>query len=174
MIPVNFSVKVVFMAETHPDWISRAIMWAENAPYSHVAIMYEDVDGKEKIHHAVTAGIGTDDPKEYLKHHKIVKAYEVPMRISKEIFSGWVQGRGGRDYAESQFINIMLAKIGIKWVPFKNGAAETVCSEEVASAVQFADLDVPADQIIFNVDLITPAAVDKFLSTQSKVKLLKL
>jgi len=169
-----YSVKIAFTKEINPDRVSKLVMWALQKPYSHVLILFEDIDGKEKILHAIGKGTCIDEDKEYLKTHAITHMYEVPMRVSREVFAGWARGRVGRDYAESNYINMALEKIGIKWVPFKNGNSDVVCSSEVAAIGWLTELELPEGMIWRDVklELVCPADVDSFLKNNKKARLI--
>jgi hypothetical protein len=169
-----YTVKVAFTQEVNPDFISRAVMWALEKPYSHVLILFEDVDGKEKILHAIGKGTCIDEDKEYLKTHNIVRMYEVQMRVSREVFSGYARGRVGRDYAETNYINMALEMMGVKWVPFKNGNSDVVCSSEVAAIGPLSKLELPDGMIWRDVrlELVDPVEVDEFLFKNKKARLI--
>ncbi len=169
-----YYIEVAFTKENAPDWISRAVMWAIDRPYSHVMIIFEDKDRKRKILHSIGGGTQIDETCEYLTTHTIVKSYKVPMKVSRSIFAGYVRGRVGRDYAETSYVNMFLEKLGIPWVPFKNGNDDVVCSGEVAAAGPLTALDLPDGMIWKDVqlELIDPAEVDDFLSKQIKAQLI--
>jgi hypothetical protein len=162
---MSYKIKVAFTQETEPDLVSKGIMYALGRPYSHVLIMFEDTDRNTKIFHCIGKGTCIDNSLEYLKTHKIVKAYDIPMKCTREEFAMWVRGRCGREYSDSQYANILLNMIGIKWVPFKNDNAKAICSEEVAAAAHLSQLDIPEN---IELDLITPKDVEAFLDSQPK------
>lgn len=161
---MSYSIKVAFTQEINPDWISKTIMWFLETNYSHVMILFEDVDGKEKILHSIGKGTCIDADQEYLKTHKIVRAYKIPMKCTMEHFSGYAEGRVGREYSESQYFNMFLEKLGIKWIPFRNGNSEGVCSEEVGAAAELSQLEIPEH---VDLDILDPAEIDVFLSRQA-------
>jgi hypothetical protein len=162
-----FSIKVAFTQELEPDLVSKAIMYFLKTNYSHVMILFEDVDGKEKILHSIGQGTCIDEDKKYLESHKIVKMYEVPMKVSREVFAGYARGRVGREYSQSQYVDMILEKLGIKWKPFSNGNSKGVCSEEVTAAAPMSQLELPSD---LDLDLIDPKEVDDFLAKQPLAK----
>lgn len=162
---MSFTIKVAFTQEHKPDYISKGIMFALNRPYSHVLIMFEDVDGNVKIFHCIGQGTCVDESCEYLKDHNIVKMYEIPMKCTRAEFAMWVRGRCGREYSDSQYVNILLKMIGVKWIPFKNDNAKAICSEEIAAAAHLSMLDLPEK---IELDLITPKDVEAFLDSQPK------
>lgn len=165
-----FSIIVAFTQELKPDLLSRIIMWVLRVPYSHVLMIFEDKDGNSKIFHSIGKGVCVDEKLEYLNTHKIVTAYQVPMRATREEFAAHVRSRVGIEYSEGQYVNQALRWIGLKWLPVKNGKGKSICSEEVAVAAPMSDLELPQDM---RPDWINPKDVDLYLAKQSKVQRLE-
>lgn len=155
-----FSINVAFTAETKPDWISWLIMFFLRTNYSHVLIIFTDVDGQRKILHSVGKGTCIESVTEFLKTHKIVKSFLIPMLCTQAEFSMWAKGRSGREYSDSQYVNIFFRFLGLKWVPFKNGHAKAICSEEVAAVAPMTKLELPES---YDIDLIHPKDIENFL-----------
>jgi hypothetical protein len=164
---MKYFIRVAFTQETEPDFVSKMIMKALGKPYSHVMILFKDLDGREKIFHSIGQGTCVMEKDEYLKTHKIVRQFKINMNVEQDAFCAYVKGRVGREYSGSQYINIILKMIGLKITLFKNQHAKAICSEEVAAAAHMADLDLPS---IINFDLVTPEDVDRFLSSQPKAE----
>lgn len=169
---MSYSIKVCFTQEIDPDFVSRAIMWAEGTNYSHVMMIFEDMDGKEKILHSIGGGTCIDENCSYLTTHKIVRSFRVPMKVSQAEFCGYARGRVGREYSESQYLNQILRLCKIPWMPFKNGNAKGICSEEVAYAALLSALEVPQEGLSKVLDLMSPKMVDEFLTKNEKAQLL--
>lgn len=173
-----YSIIVAFTQEVNPDWISKGVMFCLDQIYSHVMIIFVDIDGREKVFHCIGKGTCIDEDKAYLENHKIVKSFRIPMRCSPAEFSFWAKGRVGREYSDTQYLNIGV-KFAVQWINrifktkfdipviFRNGAAKAICSEEVVAAAFMSDLEIP-DNV--ELDLVDPEEVDVFLSRHKKAE----
>jgi len=177
---VSYKIKVAFTQEHQPDYISWFVMLALNRMYSHVIIVFEDIDDKEKIFHCIGEGTLIDEEKVYLKTHTIIKQYEIPMKCSRVEFADWARKKAEKkiEYSNRQYVNIAV-KFAIRFINnwiglkiktpviFRNGDAAEVCSEAVASASHMSHLEVPAT---LELDMIDPEEIDDFLAGQQKAK----
>lgn len=188
---MGFVTKICFIKETNPDFISRTIMWVDKSNFSHTGSKFVDLDGKEKLFHSIGEGTKIDHEMEYFKDHEAVEEYEIPMVCSQDFFCGYVRGREGIEYSESQYINQFLRilartlndlykYLGIGLVvkvtkmPFKNGAEKAICSETSSRTLEFSVLK--GKKLPMDIDLMNPRGLRDFLKYQAsmgRVKRLK-
>lgn len=161
---MEFSIEIHFTQEINPDWLSKLIMWAEGTNYSHSLCIFKDIDGIDKLYHSIGDGSLVTNDLGYLKSHKPVRSYRVPMAVSLEDFSKWVHARAkkGIEYSESQYVNQFLRLIKIPWVLIKNGDSKSICSEEMFCALRFSKL--APDMMDLDQDMISPKMLESFLS----------
>jgi hypothetical protein len=130
-------IKVLFVAETHPDFISRKIMNKMNTHYSHVLIVFDETE----VFHAVGKGVCLDNFSEYIKDHVIAEAFNVELKVSREYFLGFVEGSQGKDYSQSQIVGIAGGK------EIHNGDGKMICSELVGVVLtRMAGYHIPGCQ----------------------------
>jgi len=165
----TYVIRVAFIQELKPDFVSRTIMRLEKTNFSHVGILFEDIDYKEKLFHSIGLGVCVDANLEYFKTHRVVKYYEVPMDVTREGFSMYVRGRTTSKvkYSQSQYLNQALRLAGLAWQPVRNDGSKTICSEEATLALQLSKLDVSRLQE----DSVSPKMLDLFLVEQGLVAL---
>lgn len=120
-------IKVKFVAEKHPDFVSRLIMDKYKTNYSHVLIEYED-NGVPHIFHATGRGVHIMKGCELLKYHhshNVVSFEDIRLDVSKDFFLGFVKGSSGKEYSQSQIAAIATG--GVQ----ENGDEKMICSELV-------------------------------------------
>jgi hypothetical protein len=124
--------------ELKPDLVSRAIMLATKAEFSHVGII---VDGKT-LWHATGVGFHSTAVDEFLRDHLFAHRFALKVR-SEEYALGWLHGANGKSYAKSQypgFITSALRSLG------DNGERQLICSEAVVLFGKYCcGLDLKSD-----------------------------
>lgn len=161
LVEVPFTIKVGFTSEINPDFVSRMIMKFEKTLYSHSLILFEDLDFKEKIFHSIGEGVLVDANGDYLKTHKIVRMFEVPMATTREGFCMYVRGRCSAkvEYSQSQYLNQIFRLAGLSLKLVDNDGAKTICSEETLMALAHSKLNVAN----LEPDTISPKMLCEFL-----------
>ena len=147
---MGIKVKVVWTAETKPDFVSRAIMAFQRTPYSHVAIIFDGM-----ICHAIGEGVCFSPAADYLADHVVVLERELELACSAERFMGFIEGESGKEYSEAQ---LLLIALGLKW--FANGDEKRICSEFVANIISKFGLELIRWE---HLDHVTPKCLEKVL-----------
>lgn len=126
-------INIVFTEEINPDKLSKTIQKIEKIG-SHCLIIYQDLDGKRKINHAIGKGVLIDPDLSYFKTHNKTREFEVELWCTQEEYCAWVNQEAAKHikYSFKQFVNQFLRLIGLSWVPFKNGDKEQICCEWAA------------------------------------------
>lgn len=127
---MSYSIKVCFTTEDEKDLFSATVEAIEEIG-SHMLIKFVDMDGVEKISHAIDPGVVLDPTQEYLKTHTIVAEFEVPLWCTQEQYCKWAHAQFARKipYAMKQMVNQAARIIGLPMVFVKNGDAEQICNE---------------------------------------------
>lgn len=122
-----YSIDIIFTAENEPDFVSRAIISYLKAPYSHVLIVFKDMDQKRKIFHAVPRGVCIDEGVDkYFRTHEAVFRYTIPLTVTRPYFCGYAYGSTGKEYSWAQYWNFLFGT-----AVMRNGKQERICSETV-------------------------------------------
>lgn len=152
-------VRVVWLAEIEPDFHSRALMWWQQAPYSHVAIVIER-DGVEVICHAVGKGVCIEVFEEILVDHKVVAQRVVDLKCSSDLLLGFVEGEEGKEYSDLQLLGIAIWGQWFKSFSFfHNKNRKRICSEFVGIILQkWSSYKLEGDQ-----DFWTPVYLEQLL-----------
>lgn len=156
-------IKVIWMRETKPDWMSRLIMWWQEANYSHVGILYKD-----RLIHAIGEGVVSQEPQDYMHDHVVTLEKDIELTCSEEMLEGYLMGEVGKEYAESQLFYIGISKVlGLLGVaPNLNGDARRICSEFVG-VILYHWSEFPMSG---NRDFWTPADLAQITMAQEPVK----
>jgi len=144
------NIKVVFVAENDPDFVSQKIMDKDNTNYSHVLIEYTEPGDNEyktdttKIFHAVGEGVCIVEGHERINfwlNHIRAHEFEVDLKCHYEYFLGYVRGSLGKQYALSQIAGIAVG------IEADNDDAKMICSELVGIVItEMAGYEIPGDQ----------------------------
>lgn len=147
-------IDVCLFREIKPDLESKLIMWWTKSPASHIGFVYQALDGKWKIYHAVGKGVCIEDYEEFMKEHVRVGVKTVNLNCCPAIWDRHTKSNTDRPYSSSQFFIFLLPwKWSKKW--FSNGRAMFVCSELVATdLIEFAGIKFPK-----GVEELTPLEV---------------
>lgn len=118
------SIKIFVAREVEPDWVSRKIMKVIGADYSHIGIIVDDTI----VFHMVGEGFSQCPLKEMESDH-VLQTKDITDRIHMTYALGYLQGRLGVEYSQSQYLGFLF--------PFmrrfvRNNKEKGVCSEEVA------------------------------------------
>ncbi len=124
-----------------PDWLSKSRMRFQKSNYSHVGIVVV-LDGEHiilfdgKVFHSTGEGMNEISCKDFIhkKKKKFVELFDITEYVlNTDRALGWIEGNKGKDYSESQYVAIILSKLGLGWLGkrFYDGSSELVCSEFV-------------------------------------------
>lgn len=120
-IPMKF--EIFSSRETDPDFASRRIMKFLGTNYSHVGMI---VDGK-MIYHSTAPVVNKLPVNVFLVDHEFAHRIEFNLTEREQYFSlGWLEGRIGMDYAQSQYLGFLFDWTR-KYV--SNKKSKTICSE---------------------------------------------
>ena len=137
-------VYVFASAERSPDLVSRAIMRAIDAPYSHVGIICtpSDVFEYEKIaysngglsqatiFHATGEGVNEKNAEAFFEDHTLEFLIDITDYVSRFEYSlGWLESKIGLEYSDSQYLGF-IGKIFQRFT--SNDQSKFICSEFVA------------------------------------------
>ena len=167
MVEIPYTIKVGFTQEIHADFVSRMIMKFEKTNYSHSLILFEDVDFREKVFHSIGKGVLVDPEQEYLKTHKIVKLFEIPMSTTREGFGMYVRGRtlSKIEYSQGQYLNQVARLLGMSMKLVHNDGAKTICSEETLMALALSKLGSTG---LLDADMVSPKMLCLFLEGEAR------
>lgn len=163
------TIKIHFSKNKEGKILSKAIMWYENATYSHCAIeFYLNSINKEVMYHSSLVGVNFSSKDLFLKHNEIVETYglEVPIEIYRKIMSSLIDNCG-KEYAIMQNFGIVivevLAKLGKNINnPWKDGYN---CSELVYEHVI---KNIYEEDFKINRNLIKPSQVKQILDNKKE------
>lgn len=146
-------IKVEWMREKTPDMKSLGIMIWQKTYYSHVAIVFTDKCGVEKLFHATNPVVNIQDYAEYMQHHDIAGSVSYDLTCSDDYFYGYCHGSCGKEYGNSQmFVNQPLNRVNIESI-VKDGDQKFICSELVYRVLrEFTKAEMPE----FDPDVVTP------------------
>lgn len=124
-------ISVMTFREMRPDFVSRMIMRFGKAPYSHIAICFEQ-HGEKWLSHATGKGVHRAKLSPYLDEHILVGEKKFNLTCSGDEFLGYIKGAEGKDYAEAQYIGFIFP---YKWVQklIADGNKDLICSEWVGN-----------------------------------------
>jgi hypothetical protein len=132
------TIKICFVAENEPDFVSSQIMKKMNTDYSHVLIVYDE---DSTIFHAVGEGVCTEPAIEFFKSHKVIHQFEVELSCSRDFFLGFVAGSNGKEYSQSQIAALGTGKVAT------NNDEKMICSELVGIVLtRMANYLIPGHQ----------------------------
>lgn len=118
-------LKVGFTKEIKPDFVSKCIMRVLGTNYSHVFFILNDF-----IYHSTGEGVNRVPLAAYLEDHEVVKTFDVELpTLSEEAFAAYMEGAGGKEYSNSQYIGFVLPFLQ-RFV--SNGSEKMICSELVS------------------------------------------
>lgn len=149
-----------------PDFVSKGIMKTLKTNYSHVGVILvkEDqhvyLDGT--VYHSVGDGMGDIPVMDFIekKKKRFVEIYDVtPYIVNPDRALGWMEGNKGKDYSESQYVAIILNKMGLRGLSkyFFDSESELVCSE---FAYLFLNYHTSLEEFkCMDQDLVTPRDV---------------
>lgn len=163
----------VCFQELKPTYKTHIIMWGMGTPYSHIAMIGKDEDGKEWIFHAVGNGVCIQPSEEYVipEERRIVRKKTVKMNCTVREFRAWVLGEKDKDYSETNLALIAICnKFKAKWMNglahtlFGDGDAERTCGELAAKALYLWSDEYRGR--IGSVDLATPRSLELLLGME--------
>jgi hypothetical protein len=116
--------------EKKPDFVSKEIMKKIGCDWSHNGIIYTDDLGFERIFHAIGSGVSDEHVSDFLEKREFVHRIDVTdrMKTSPQFSYGWLWGRKGTEYSQSQYIGFLLPFMK-KFI--RNGTHKVICSEFV-------------------------------------------
>jgi len=121
--------QVFVSKEVNPDFLSRMIMKKLGTPYSHIGLLVTGTDCH--LYHSTGKGFHRQSKEDFLSSG--VKAIHASVDITplvkdKKYALGFIHGRVGTEYSESQYIGFLLP-----WTQgfFANKNKKGICSEEV-------------------------------------------
>jgi hypothetical protein len=137
----DFFIYNAFSREINPDQESRMIGHFEGG-VSHAMVIFQHIDGLWKVLHSAGNGVEVIPLSQLLDgKRELVYIFRVKSMVSQEFFSKCADKRSGLKvkYATKQFVNQAFRLLGIKWVPFRNGDASTICCEEQLIANRYSE-----------------------------------
>lgn len=141
------SIKVHFVREIAPDLPSRAVMLKDGTNYSHVLLLFPDLENLfpvstkadekvdypgEKIFHATGDGVHIANPTEYYKEHILVREFVLPLKVPLIALLWFIDGAQGKGYGFDQIAAVAVNSIA------RNGHEKYICSELVGYLTQKA------------------------------------
>lgn len=127
-------IQVVVVAEIKPDFVSSQIMRWMKAPYSHAAIIYNNM-----VYHCIEQGVCVQSLEDGLHDSVIVGSKEIELKCNEETFLAFIEGAKDKDYSETNLIGIALKKLGFGksfYKYFSDGRSELFCDEFVAWTIE--------------------------------------
>lgn len=147
--------------------LSKAIQLAENTPYSHAYIRFqEQMSCREIIFEASGMSVHFTTIEEFVAREYIVEEYYINIPDSEYLgLFDFMLDRLNIRYGVMELIYIGIKKLtGIKLVS-GDGEKTDICSELVARVCQYVGMEVPGD-----LDYETPKKLNKFCALNMKRK----